>query len=90
MLTPCARQCRVLGPEDEAAGGRRPGEAARLADTCEAVVVLVTCSYSAATELVLSVALASKVRIYAFQINSNSPFLTSPDTSPPPLKPLFS
>ena len=63
MLTPWSRQCRVLGPEDEAAGGRRPGESARLADSCEAVVVLVTCSYSAATELVLSVALASKVSI---------------------------
>ena len=68
MLTPWSRQCRVLGPEDEAAGGRRPGEAARLADTCEAVVVLVTSSYSAATELVLSVALASKVSIYTHSI----------------------
>ena len=68
MLTPWSRQCRVLGPEEEAAGGRRPGEAARLADTCEAVVVLVTSSYSAATELVLSVALASKVSLVTFHV----------------------
>ena len=67
-VDPVCSAVPVLGPEDEAAGGRRPGEAARLADTCEAVVVLVTCSYSAAMELVLSVALASKVSIYTLSL----------------------